>query len=159
MASLYFQGTNIIQYCTCPAGWVTYNFHSSYKHTHLSFKSVCNKEHKGVICKMTSSSNSSQSTRVGWVLWEDLLLLSRFHSLLWADGWNFCPLILIVQIEELHCTFVPEDLVISAGADELLFYDISSEFPQLINDKYVCFISVNSYGHVEMVSSPNQTFS
>ena len=30
---------------------------------HLSFKSVCNKEHKGVICNMNSSSNSSQSTR------------------------------------------------------------------------------------------------
>ena len=26
-----------------------YNFHSSCKHMHLSFKSVCNKEHKGVI--------------------------------------------------------------------------------------------------------------
>ena len=48
---------------------MTYNFHSSRKHMHLSFKSVCNKEHKGVICKMTSSSNSSQSTRpVGRVL-------------------------------------------------------------------------------------------
>ena len=30
---------------------------------HLSFKSICNKEHKWVICNMTSSSNSSQSTR------------------------------------------------------------------------------------------------
>ena len=30
---------------------------------YLSFKSVCNKEHKGVICNMTSSSNSFQSTR------------------------------------------------------------------------------------------------
>ena len=40
------QGTNIFQYCTCPAGRVTYNFHSSCKHMHLSFKSVCNKEHK-----------------------------------------------------------------------------------------------------------------
>ena len=30
--------------------------------THLSFKSVCNKEHKGVICNMTSLINSSQST-------------------------------------------------------------------------------------------------
>ena len=39
------QWTKIFQYCTCPAGRVTYNFHSSCKHTHLSFKSVCNKEH------------------------------------------------------------------------------------------------------------------
>ena len=47
---------------------------------HLSFKSVCNKEQKGVICNMTSS-NSTQSTRpVGRVLWEELLVLSRFHS-------------------------------------------------------------------------------
>ena len=38
-------GTKIFQYCTCPAGRVTYNFHSSCKHMHLSFKSVCNKEH------------------------------------------------------------------------------------------------------------------
>ena len=56
------QGTKIFQYCTCPAGRVTNNFHSSCKHMHLSFKSVCNKEHKGVICNSTSSF-SSQSTR------------------------------------------------------------------------------------------------
>ena len=56
------QGTKIFQYCTCPAGRVTYNFHSSCKHMLMSFKSVCNKEHKGVICNMTSLNNSSQST-------------------------------------------------------------------------------------------------
>ena len=55
------QGTKIFKYCTCPAGRVTYNFHSSCKHMHLSFKSVCNKENKGLICYMTSSSNSFQS--------------------------------------------------------------------------------------------------
>ena len=103
---------------------MTYNFHSSFKHMHLSFKSVCNREHKGVICNMTykvpyitakmiftqsvskssashimatvntqkmlvspsdflpsPSSNSSQSTRpIGRVLWEKLLILTRFHS-------------------------------------------------------------------------------
>ena len=48
---------------------------------HLSFKSVCNKENKGVICYMTSSSNSSQSTRpTGRVLWKELIVLSRFQS-------------------------------------------------------------------------------
>ena len=58
------QGTKIFQYCTFPAGLKTYNFHSSFKHMHLSFKSICNKEHKGVmVCNMTSTSNSSQSTR------------------------------------------------------------------------------------------------
>ena len=46
-------GTKIFQYCTCPAGRVTYNFHLSCKHMHLSFKSVCNKEHNGVICNMS----------------------------------------------------------------------------------------------------------
>ena len=46
------QGTKIYQNCTCPSGRVTYNFHSSCKHMHLSFKSVYNKEHKGVICNM-----------------------------------------------------------------------------------------------------------
>ena len=66
-----YQGTKFFQYCTCPAGRVTYNFHSYCKQMHLSFKTVCNKEHKGVICNMTSSSNSSQSTRpTGRVLWE-----------------------------------------------------------------------------------------
>ena len=51
-----------------------YNFHSSSMHMHLSFKSVCNKEHKKATCNMTSSSNSSQSTRpLGWVLWENYL--------------------------------------------------------------------------------------
>ena len=36
---------------------------------YLSFKSICNKEHKGVICIMTSLSNSAQSTHpVGRVL-------------------------------------------------------------------------------------------
>ena len=43
------KGKKIFQCCTCPAGRDTYNFHSSCKHTHLSFKSVCNKEHMGVI--------------------------------------------------------------------------------------------------------------
>ena len=51
------QGTKIFQYCTCPAGQVTYNFHFSCKHMHLSFKSICNKEHKGVICNMTYKVN------------------------------------------------------------------------------------------------------
>ena len=75
------EGTQIFKYCTCSAGRVTYNFHSSCEHMHLSFKSVCNKGHRGVICNMTSLSNSSQSAgSVGWVLWEELLVLSRFHS-------------------------------------------------------------------------------
>ena len=79
------QRTKIFQYCTCPAGRATYNFHSPCKHNvmHLPFKSVCNKEveHMGVICNyMTSLSYSSQSTRpTGRVLWEELLVLSRFH--------------------------------------------------------------------------------
>ena len=52
------QGTKIFQYCSCPAGRVTYNIHLSCKHMHLSFKSICNKEHEGVICNMTSSRNT-----------------------------------------------------------------------------------------------------
>ena len=63
--------TKIFLYCTCPAGQVTYNFYLSCKRMHLSFKGVCNKEHKGVICNMTSLSNSSQSTHpTGRVLLE-----------------------------------------------------------------------------------------
>ena len=66
---------------------------------HLSFKSVCNKEHKGVICYTTPEGNSSQSTRpTGRVLWEELLFLSRFHLELRVDEWNFCPL-----HQDLHC--------------------------------------------------------
>ena len=38
--TLCIQGTKIFEYCTCP---VTYNFHSSCKHMHMSFKSVCHK--------------------------------------------------------------------------------------------------------------------
>ena len=53
----------MFQYCTCPAGRVTYDFCLSCKHMHMPFKSVCNLEHNGVICNMTSLSNSSQSTR------------------------------------------------------------------------------------------------
>ena len=46
----------------------------------MSYKSVHNKEPKGVVCYMTSSSNSSQSTRpTGRVLWEELLVLSRLR--------------------------------------------------------------------------------
>ena len=71
------QGTKIFKY----AGRVTYNFHLSCKHLHLSFKSVCNKEHKGVICNMTSLSNSPKRTcPTGLALWEELLDLSRLHS-------------------------------------------------------------------------------
>ena len=58
----YNQGTKIFKSCTSPAGRMTYNFHSFCKHVNLSFKSTCNKEHKGVICNMTFSSNSFQST-------------------------------------------------------------------------------------------------
>ena len=36
------QGTKIFQFCTCPAGRVTYNFHSSCKPMHLSLNIVCN---------------------------------------------------------------------------------------------------------------------
>ena len=42
---LTHRGTKIFKYCTCPAGWVTYNFHSSCKHMHLSFKSVCKEQY------------------------------------------------------------------------------------------------------------------
>ena len=72
------QGSKIFQYCTCPAGRVTYNFTH---HANTCTCPYCNKEHKGVICNMTPWSNSSQSTRpAGRMLWEEILILSRFHS-------------------------------------------------------------------------------
>ena len=56
-----------------------FEFETVFKFYNLT--SVCDKEHKGVICNMTSTCNSSQSTRpTGRVLWEELLVLSRFHS-------------------------------------------------------------------------------
>ena len=73
-------GDKLFQYCTCPAGLVTYSFHLSCKHMHLSFKSICNKEHKGVICKMTSSNFSKSTGPARQVLWEELLILSRFRG-------------------------------------------------------------------------------
>ena len=82
------QGTKIFQYCTCPAGQVANSFHLSCKHKHLSFKSVCNKEHKRVICYMTSSSNSSQSTRpTGRVLGKNYLsFLDLTRNYKWTSG-------------------------------------------------------------------------
>ena len=92
------QGTNIFQYCTCPAGRVTYNFYSSCKCMHLTFKSICNKEYKGVICNMTSLSNSSQITRpTGRVLWEALLNYSSFLDFTRnyeRTSWIFVPCII-----------------------------------------------------------------
>ena len=70
------QGTKIFQYCIWPAGRVTNNFYSFCKQMHFSFKSVCNKEREGVICNMTPSRNSSQSTRPTG---KELLILSRYQ--------------------------------------------------------------------------------
>ena len=47
----------------------------------LSFKSVCNKEHKGVICNMTSSSNSFQSTRPTWKNYFSFIDFTRYYKL------------------------------------------------------------------------------
>ena len=43
------QRTNCFKYCTCPAGRVTYNFHSPCKHMHLSLKgyAIKNRVHTG----------------------------------------------------------------------------------------------------------------
>ena len=70
------QGTELSQYCTCPARRVICNMHVSCKHMRLSFESVCNKEHKGVICNMTFKIQVEES------LYHCLNdLLSQFHSL------------------------------------------------------------------------------
>ena len=129
-ACVHMQGTKLFQYSTCPRGWVTYNFHSSCKHMHLSFKSLCNKEeHKGVICNKTSS-NSSQSTRpVGRVLWEELLVLSRFHSHLQADEWNFCPLIWQVAWLTVLKYFMPDCLKASEISTVVTTADTGCPFP------------------------------
>ena len=57
---------------------------------------------------MTFSSKSFQSTHpTGRVLWEELLVLSRFHLYLRADEWNFCQLDIIwnhvVALYILYC--------------------------------------------------------
>ena len=85
------QGTKIFKYCTYPAGRVTYNFHMSCIHMHMSFKSVCNKEQKTVICNMSSMS-SSQSTRpigrvLGRVLWKNYSSFLDFtRNYEWTSG-------------------------------------------------------------------------
>ena len=90
--------TKIFQYCTCPAAQVTYNFHSSCKPMHLSFKSVCNKEHKGVICNMTSLSNSSQSTHpTGQVLGKNYSSFLYFIHYYERTSGIFVPCPLLIQ--------------------------------------------------------------
>ena len=61
LINAHARGDKKFQYCSCPAGRVTYHSHSSCKNNvmHLSFKSVCNNEH---LCNTTSLNYSSQST-------------------------------------------------------------------------------------------------
>ena len=86
-------GTKTFQYCTGPSGRVTYNFHSSCKHIHLSFKSVCNKEHKGAICNDFLEQFFPKHSSYRTSAFEELLVLSRFHSKLCGDKWNLCSLV------------------------------------------------------------------
>ena len=74
-SALVQQGTKIFQYCMSDLQF------SLILQTHsLSFKRICNKEHKGVIYNVISSSNSFQSNRpIGRELSGELLILSRFH--------------------------------------------------------------------------------
>ena len=93
--SLYItsgQKIHVFKYCTHPEGQVTCNFHSSCKHMHLSFKSVYNKEHKGVICNMTSLSYSFKRTPSALLL-QDECFGKKYSSFLdftrnykWTSG-------------------------------------------------------------------------
>ena len=40
IVAICYSGDKIFKYCTCPAGRVTYNFHSSCKRMHMSLKYV-----------------------------------------------------------------------------------------------------------------------
>ena len=51
---------------------MTYNFHSSCKHLHLSFKRECNKEHEGGICNMTC--------KVPYIPAKMIFTPSQFHN-------------------------------------------------------------------------------
>ena len=63
---------------------------------------------------MTSSSNSSQSTcPAGRVLWEEILVLSRFHSQLRADEWSFRPLPLNIVKQNYMVNFLITPLTIT----------------------------------------------
>ena len=70
---------------------MTYNFHLSCKHTHLSFKSVCNKEHIKR-SNMTSPSNSSKA-----LVLQDECFAKNYSSFLDStrnyERWSgiFCP--------------------------------------------------------------------
>ena len=56
---------------------------------HLSFKNICNEDHKGVIFNITSSSNSSQR-----VLLEELLVVLDLTSNYERKSGIFVPCIL-----------------------------------------------------------------
>ena len=47
--------------------------------------------HIPAVEKMLVSPSDFKTGPLGRVLWEELLVLSRFHSYFQADEWNFCP--------------------------------------------------------------------
>ena len=69
---------------------------------HFSFKSVCNTEHKGVICDITSMSYSSQSTRpTGRVLGKNYSFFLDFTLNYQRVSEIFVPCILPFKMHEI----------------------------------------------------------
>ena len=85
LISKSMQGTKIFQYCTWPAGRVTYNFHSSCKHMQCPLKGYAIKNIR------TSLSNSCQSTRPTGRMFGKKY--SSFPDFTRNYEWNFCPLL------------------------------------------------------------------
>ena len=105
---------------SCPTARVTYNFHSSCKHIHLSFKSLCNKEYKGVICNMTSSRYSFQSTcptgRVLGKYYSSFLDFTRNYE---RTSGIFVPFQVLYLFEPAHKILVLIAYANSKGSDKV----------------------------------------
>ena len=107
---------------------------------HLSFKSICNKEYKGVICDMTSSSNSSQSTRpTGRVLGKNYSSFLDFTRNYERTSGIFVPWIYCT-----HAGIQRGETPLDTNAGQLgpVISDIAYYFPRYFHKGYqyeVCF--------------------
>ena len=55
------------------------------------------------IQKMLVSPSDLSTRPVGRALWEESLALSKIHSSIRADEWNFCPLVLVQPRKTCPC--------------------------------------------------------
>ena len=130
---------------------MTYNFYSPCKHMHLSFRILCNKEHRGVISNIPSSSNSYQST----CLLQDECLGKNYSSFIdftcnyeRTSGifvpWNyiFSKMILVQTVSSMLLRFCAPIFSVFIGV-MLPFWIINQARTNLVMDPYsrngICF--------------------